>query len=103
MKKTVFFDKNAEKELEKLDHSVRAKITILIDLLERDGVLIEPYGKKVEWNLFEMRVRVSGQWRLIYAYVPMEHIVVLSIFQKKRQKTPQSELQTAKKRLQKYL
>lgn len=102
MKKKVFFDRRAQKEIKKLSTAVQAKITVLIDVLERDGVLIEPYGKKVDEHLFEMRVKVQGQWRLLYAYVLIDQVVILTVFQKKTQKTPLQELEKAKQRLKEY-
>jgi phage-related protein len=102
MKKIVNFDPRAKKELKKLSKAVRAKITVYIDLLERDGVLVEPHGKKIDEQLFEIRIKVRDQWRLLYAYIFENYVIILTIFQKKTQKTPLQEIEKAKKRLKEY-
>lgn len=102
MKKKVLVDKNAAKELKKIDRKVRAKIDARVKILERDGGLEEPYGKKLEDNLYEIRVKVGVQWRVLYAYLQEEFIILLSAFNKKTQKTPKNELEKAKQRLERY-
>lgn len=102
MKKKVLFDKRASKEFRKFPGEVRAKGLALIDKLSSEGTLIEPYGKKLSSELFEIRIKYQGQWRLIYAYLIDDEIVILSAFQKKSQKTPIQELSRAIKRLKEH-
>jgi phage-related protein len=102
MKKVIRFDKRADKEFKKFPSTVQAKAKALIKILARDGSLVEPYGKKISRDLFEVRIKYKGQWRLLYAYLIEDHMIILSAFQKKTQKTPQTEIQKAKTRLKGY-
>lgn len=102
MKKNIRFDKRAEKEFKKFPIVTQAKCKALLDILARDGKLVEPYGKKIDTNLFEMRVKDQGAWRLLYAYFIDTYVIVLYAFHKKTQKTPHIALYTAKDRLKGY-
>ena len=101
-RKVVRIDKRAEKEIEKFPNQARAKIHAALIILSRDGKLEEPFGKKINSRLFEIRIKHLGQWRVIYTYVIENYIIVLSAFQKKTQKTPQQEVEKANKRLKEY-
>jgi phage-related protein len=99
-KKKVEFCEGADKEFFELPFKVSKKFKTVIFLLERDGYLKEPEGKKLgDTGLFEIRVRVQGQWRGLYAYYYENAIIILRIFQKKTQKTPDKEIKIALKRL----
>ena len=102
MKKTVIFDKRAQKEFSKFPQQVRVRITALAVELEKRGSLEEPDCKKIDSILFEVRVRYKGQWRALYAYVKDEFIIILCAFHKKTQKAPRNEIQKAKERLREY-
>ncbi|EKE05687.1 MAG: hypothetical protein ACD_19C00182G0015 [uncultured bacterium] len=102
MKKVIRFDKRAEKEFKKFGSVVQAKIKAIIDILARDGKLIEPFSKKIDKYLFEIRIVSEGQYRLLYAYLIGEYIIILSAFQKKTQQTPLKEIKKAKDRLNRY-
>lgn len=102
MKKMVRLDKRAIKEIKKFPGDAQIKARAMIKVLARDGNLIEPYGKKLDDGLFEIRIKYKGQWRLIYAYLIDDFIIVLSAFQKKTQKTPLIEIKKAKTRLKGY-
>ena len=102
MKKVIRFDKKAEKEFKMFGSIAQAKIKAIIDILARDGKLIEPFGKKIDKDLFEIRVESGGQYRLLYAYLIGEYIIILSAFQKKTQQTPLKEIKKAKARLNSY-
>ncbi len=103
MKKKIILDKRAEKELKKLPSSVKAKFVAYFDILVRDGRLVEPYGKRLNKDLFEIRVKYRGQYRALYAYVQKDSILILFVFQKKSQKTPLKEIKTAYYRLKIYI
>jgi len=103
VRKKIVVAKSAQKEFKKLSQNVRAKIDARAQILARDGKLTEPYGKKIDDKLFEMRLRVGGQWRVLYAYVFNNYVVLLTVFLKKTQKTPTNELQKARKRLEEYI
>jgi phage-related protein len=102
MKKVIRFDKRAEKEFRKFPRVVQVKAKILFDVLERDGRLEEPYGKKLDSNLFEIRLKSNGQWRILYAYLIGKEIIILSAFQKKTQQTPLKELKKTRERMKIY-
>lgn len=101
MKKIVLLHRRAEKELLKFPRMVGLKFKALFEILEDKGRLEQPYAKKLTGKdeLFELRVSYQGQWRVVYAYVVKDAIVILSAFAKKTQKTPQQEITKAKKRL----
>lgn len=76
-----------------------AKITHLIDLLEIHGNLLGmPHVKRLEPNLYELRVHGKEEIRIIYGFVG-KTIYLLSGFKKQKQKTPKKELETARQRL----
>lgn len=61
MKKVVELDEKAVKELEEFSEEVRAKFFAYFKILERDGFLKEPYGKRINQNIFEVRVKDNGE------------------------------------------
>ncbi len=76
-----------------------AKIAHLIDLLEIHGSFLGmPHTKRLEPNLYELRVRGKEEIRIIYGFVGRT-IYLLSGFKKQKQKTPRKEIDTAKQRL----
>lgn len=105
VKKEVKTDRNAGKEFKKFPATVQAKFKGLFTILEEEGKLEEPYAKKLrgKHGLLEMRVKHEGQWRVIYAYLSGDIVIVLSAFRKKTQKTPLQEISKAYKRLQAYI
>jgi phage-related protein len=99
-RKRIGFCEAAKEEYKDLPYQVSEKFEAILILLEKEGQLREPYGKKLaNTGLFEIRVRVQGQWRCLYAYYLEDMILILRIFQKKTQKTPANEINTALKRL----
>ena len=103
MNKLVQIDKKAEKELSTFPRGAQIKFRVLITILEEEGKLELPEGKKLSKGLFEMRFSYENTYRSIYAYLDNEIIIVLSAFVKKTQKTPLKELDKAQKRLQQYI
>lgn len=103
MKKQVEIDARAAEEIEQFDEEVRIRIAASLEILARDGFLREPYAKRIDAELFEIRVKYRGQYRTIYAYLYKTKVIVLSAFQKKTQKTPKKEINKAKKRLKQYI
>lgn len=101
--KIILFDKRASKEIKKFPIQVIRKVSARIKNLAKHGELFEPFGKKLNKNLFEMRIKFRGQWRVIYAYLTKNNnVIILSAFHKKTQKTPVKELEKAKNRLKGY-
>ncbi len=105
MKKVIQVDHRATKEISKFPEAAQLKLKTIFMLLGETGKLIEPYGKKLsgDIDLFGIRVKYKGEWRAIYAYIKGDKVIILSAFAKKTQKTPKTELGTAKKRLLEYL
>lgn len=67
-----------------------------IHRLETSGYLTMPDAKKLDDNLFELRVRSSGnQYRTFYCYAVGNLIYILSGFVKKTQKTSLQEIRKA--------
>ena len=102
MKKQVFYDKNALKELRGFESEVQKDFQAYIAVLASEGKLDYPEARKVADNLFEIRVARQGAYRGFYAYLKGKYIVILHFFQKKTQKTPLKNITTAKLRLKKY-
>jgi len=76
-----------------------AKIAHLIDLLEiHRNLLGMPHAKRLEQNLYELRVKGKEEIRIIYGFVG-KTIYLLSGFKKQKQRTPRKEIETARKRL----
>lgn len=103
MKKHVLIDENAFKELHGFTQEVQTRFAALFTILEREGRLTEPYAKRINAYIFEIRVKSRGQWRALYAYIHKNDIVILTAFNKKSQKTPKIELDKAMKRLKRYI
>jgi phage-related protein len=76
----------------------QSKIIHLIDLLELHGNTIGmPHSKRLDKNLFELRVRGEQEIRILYCF-NKKSIVLLHAFKKQTQKTPKKEIATALKR-----
>jgi len=103
VKKKIEIDQRALKEIDKFDEEVQVRITAALDVLARDGFLKEPYGKRIDNDIFEIRIKYKGQYRALYAYLKKGIIVVLSAFRKKTQKTPLKEIKKAKLRLSQHI
>ena len=98
-----FVNENANDEFLALPTRLKAKIAQTILLLQNFGKLGEPHSKKLQDELFELRVKaVEGIARAIYSYEKGRVILILVVFIKKSQKTPTNALQTAKQRLREF-
>jgi phage-related protein len=102
MKKEVFYDKNALKELREFSDEVQKEFQAYIAILAEEGKLEFPEARKISKNLFEIRVFHEGTYRGVYAYIKKEYIILLHFFQKKTQKTPLKNIKIAQQRLRRY-
>lgn len=102
MKKNIFVDKKAEKELQDFDEDVQLAFEAYFEVLRLEGKLDFPQAKKITKDLFEIRVKLQGEYRGFYAYIDKLDIVVLHFFRKKTQKTPIKNLELAQRRLKQY-
>jgi phage-related protein len=85
----------------------RAKVLREIDLLSEFGIkLTMPHVKKMvsQKDLWELRVKIStNNYRVFYFHYLNDSFVLLHGFQKKSQKTPKREIQTALTRKQRFI
>ncbi len=102
MKKIVEIDTRAKEEFDTFSYRVQTRFGVLIEILERKGRLELPKGKKIGRNLFEIRVKVDGEYRGFYAYILNGVIVILHFFRKKSQKIPLRDIKLAERRLSDY-
>lgn len=102
MKKNIFLDKNAEKELREFSEEVQLEFEAYFKILGLEGKLDLPQAKKVTRDLFEIRVKLQGEYRGFYAYIGKLDIVILHFFRKKTQKTPIKDLELTQRRLKQY-
>ena len=89
-----------QKFLKKLNPKMRAKMYgMLVTLQEKGNMLREPYSKYIEDGIFELRCKFGSDiTRVMYFFYYDRKIVLTNGFIKKTQKTPQEEIQIAKKR-----
>jgi len=59
--------------------------------------LIEPFGKKLGDDLFEIRLRRGRQVRVVYFYHVENQVIGVHAFVKKTQQTPPRELAQARR------
>ena len=78
---------------------MRAKIVMLIELLSLNGsALREPYSRHLVDGIFELRAKVGSDIsRVLYFFVIGKKIVLTNGFIKKTPKTPETEIELAKK------
>ncbi len=102
MRKNIFLDRNAEKELREFGEEVQLEFEAYFKILELEGKLELPHAKKVTKDLFEIRIKLKGEYRGFYAYIGKLDIVILHFFRKKTQKTPIKDLELAQRRFRQY-
>ena len=113
MKKTyqVIFYRDKEKKspfiefLNNLDDKLRAKILMMVHLLEENGIdLREPFTKNLGDGIFELRaISATNIARSLFFFYIGKKIIITNGFIKKTQKTPNSEIELAKKYRKEYI
>lgn len=83
--------------IEKQNDAVKIEYENIVNRLEQDGYLIEPFGKKLGRDLFEIRIRKGGNVRVFYFYSIDNYVIGVHAFVKKSQNTPTQEIKKAKK------
>jgi len=63
MKKKVYIDKKAEKELLKFSEDVQDGFYTYFKILREEGKLGFPDARKVTNDLFEIRIKLRGEYR----------------------------------------
>lgn len=88
-----------------LDKKLRAKLADTIMILQDNGYeLREPYSKHISEGIFELRAKQGSDiTRVMYFFYVDRHIILTNGFIKKSQKTPQSEIEKAKRYRSDYL
>ena len=89
-------------ELDRLPEDMRARFHHIVRLIEEFGInqVGQPHVKYLRSGLWEMRMRGrDGISRALYVTAVGERVVVLRVFVKKTQKTPEQEIRLALKRM----
>ena len=88
-----------------LDKKLRAKLADTIMILQDNGYeLREPYSKHISEGIFELCAKQGSDiTRVMYFFYVDRHIILTNGFIKKTQKTPQSEIEKAKRYRSDYL
>lgn len=92
--------------IEEQDAKTQERIRADLGRLRRFGSALGfPYVRKLEGReVWELRTRVGGDaYRTFYFAYSGRRFVLLHAFQKKSQKTPQKELDTAEARMKDYI
>ena len=91
--------------LESLEPKMRVKATGVIQLLKEKGDrLREPFSKKIDDHIFELRVRHGSDIiRIMYFYSERGTVCLTNGFIKKTQKTPKNEILLANRYRSDYL
>ncbi len=94
-----FYNQRITEFIAGLDKPTIAKTLRTLDLLEKFGNKLNmPHSKKIDAELFELRIRGKNEIRIIYCFCKNK-IILLHGFIKKSQKTPERHVLLAKKRL----
>ena len=88
-----------------LDDKAKAKLIWIFQLLETNGIEVGmSYIKTLGDKLYEVRADVNrNTFRVIYFLYTGRRFILLHGFQKKTQKTPERELERARKYLEDFL
>ena len=94
-----------EEFLEGLDRKTRTRFAWSMEQLRgRNVQASEPLVKHLEGKIWELRRASDGNiYRLLYFFFIGRQIVLLHGFQKKTEKTPRREIETAKKRMESFI
>lgn len=94
-----------EEYLDGTEIKMRAKILWTIALLEKNGnMLTMPYSKHLDDGIFELRTKLgSNISRVLYFFFVGRKIILTHGFDKKTNKVPKNEIETAKKYREIYL
>lgn len=96
-----FLNEDIQALLDRLPLDVRASFQRIAELIQTHGLerVREPYVKHLEGPLWEIRMRgKAGIARAVYVTAVGKRIVIVHVFEKKTQKTPRREIETALRR-----
>ena len=98
----VFLNAEVKAKLDALAEDVRASFERIVQLVQAAGLerVHEPYVKHIEDRIWEVRLRRrAGIARALYVTATGRRMVILRVFTKKTQKTPQREIELARQRV----
>ena len=105
--KEVVWDFSARKIVRSFPVEIKKEVGALLLTLQRGIVLGMPQSRKIpalHKSAFELRIKdASGIYRVFYAFLDADAILIPHAFTKKTQKTPQKEIDTAKQRLRRII
>jgi phage-related protein len=94
-------NEKVDKELDNIPADMQARFVHIARLIEAFGPaqVREPHVKRIRGPLYEMRMRgKAGISRALYVTAKPERVVVVRVFVKKTQTTPDKEIRLALKR-----
>lgn len=100
--KIEFYDKKVANSIKEWPESILSKFLWIVGIIEQFGPVEigMPYVKAMGQGLLEIRTKgKDGIGRAIFCTVAGKKIIILNAFIKKTEKTPQSEIDLAKKRM----
>lgn len=95
-------DEGVKAALDALAPDIRARFARIVQLIQAHGLeqVREPYVKHLEGPVWEMRMKgKDGIARAAYVTASGRRVVVVHVFEKKTQKTPRREIETALRRV----
>ncbi len=94
-----YFHNDIKQFIDSLEDKVSAKVNSVIELLSIEEYhLSMPFSKKIEKNLYELRIFSLQNIRVFYTFFENE-IVLLHVINKKTEKLELNDLRTARQRL----
>ncbi|MSU45354.1 MAG: type II toxin-antitoxin system RelE/ParE family toxin [Candidatus Zambryskibacteria bacterium] len=88
-----------EKFTTNLDSHTKGQILRIADLLRIEEYhLLMPYSKKIEKNLYELRIKTTKNIRIFYTF-HQNNIIFLHIINKEKQRLSKNDIETARNRL----
>ncbi|MBP3756128.1 MAG: type II toxin-antitoxin system RelE/ParE family toxin [Prevotella sp.] len=103
MRKIITYGGYFEAFMESLSVREQRKVDYVVSLLSTQNCLLTKFIKHVGDGLYELRVMWENNiYRVFFIFDEGNIVVLFSGFQKKTQKTPQSEIDKAKKNKEAY-
>jgi phage-related protein len=99
--KVTFFNNKVEDETLNFPKGILSNFIHIAEIIEKFGPTVgKPYTAPMGKGLFEIRAKgKEGIGRSLFCTVKGKEIVILTSFIKKTQKTPQKEIDKARKRM----
>ena len=92
-----------EEYINKLDQETQDVIyAFLIKFRDELKFRQDPHCKKITENVLELRIIAKDHYRILYAFIFQNNVILLHIFKKKTNKVSKKDLDLAIKRLKQY-